>query len=367
MGILNIPLELLLLVAENLSLEDLSSFRSTCYQVWHILTPRFKKLCLQDVGNLTALHWAAVRNHTELIELAISNGADIDAPLRGNMKMRALSAADWLDRRYASYSWLLANDRADTEAKHHMIRTPLFLAACCGRVKAIEILLKRGARMLYVDEVQTPAHISAKKGDVDCMRAFIRAGFDKNARGPKDRTILHDAIDGGAEMVKYILQLEGGVNLVNTRTRDGSTPLHCVFAKGDRDQARLRVELLVQHGADIHARDNRGETPADLFAQWGKVGCLRILIAAGYDFNTRGIAGRTILHVAVRGGTELMAYLLGVEGARMIIDVRDDNQLTPLDLALHWRRTEVVQLLLLHGATRRKKTSARSGRKRGRK
>ena len=31
--------------------------------------------------------------------------------------------------------------------------------------------------------IDTPGHISAFKGNVDCMQAFIGAGFDINSRG----------------------------------------------------------------------------------------------------------------------------------------------------------------------------------------
>ena len=58
-------------------------------------------------------------------------------------------------------------------------------------------------------------NISARRGDVDCMWAFIRAKFDINSRGQKGYTILNAAILSGLKMVTYILQLEGGERLVN--------------------------------------------------------------------------------------------------------------------------------------------------------
>ena len=78
MRILDFPNELLLMVGENLIIGDLSRFRSTSRKLWLVLTPCYQKLCLEDVGNLTALQWAVLRGHVELIELAILNGADID-------------------------------------------------------------------------------------------------------------------------------------------------------------------------------------------------------------------------------------------------------------------------------------------------
>ena len=89
-------------------------FHSTSSCLLSILTPRFQQLCLQDIGELTALQWAAVRGHVELIDLAILNGAEIDAPVRGQLEEAALSMADRPD-----YSFIckLANDSAEANAK----------------------------------------------------------------------------------------------------------------------------------------------------------------------------------------------------------------------------------------------------------
>ena len=353
METLNLPPELLLMVAENLSIRDHSMFRSTSYHLWCVLNPLFKMRCLQDVGNLTALQWAAVCGHAELIKLAIRNGAEIDKPLRGQFEATTLKMEGRPNWRCDTSNSSFANDSATTEAKDSIIRTPLFLAACSGRVEAIELLLTLGASMQCYGGMMTPAHIAARRGDVDCMKAFIRANFDINARGSEDKTILHQAIPGGVEMMMYILQLEGGKKLANARTSDGSTPLHYAMRANEvaNPQKRLKVELLLQHGADIYARDNRGNTPAHLAAHWGRVDCLRVLITAGFDLSTRGDAGETILHCAVRGGKEILKYLLEQEQGRRIIDVGDAHGSTPVHHALQSYRTAQTELLKLHGAT----------------
>lgn len=64
------------------------------------------------------------------------------------------------------------------------------------------------------------------------MRAFIGAGCDISARGRDGNTILHEAITGGLDIMIYILQLEGGKNLVNARASDGSAPLHSAIREG---------------------------------------------------------------------------------------------------------------------------------------
>ena len=144
------------------------------------------------------------------------------------------------------------------------------------------------------------------------MHAGVRpAGFDINARGTGDRTILHEAVYGGIEMMKCILQLEGGTNLVNASDGSGDTPLHYVVSpNAPYRTSRLMIELLLQHGADIYARNDCGDTLAHWSAQMGQVRLLRLLIDAGFDFPTRGNSGNTIIHCAVSSGEKIVTYLL---------------------------------------------------------
>ena len=249
---------------------------------------------------------------------------------------------------------MIANTGLNYTYENTKIRTPLFLAACCGPVKAINVLLDYGARTQYFGTNTTPAHAAAAHGDVACMQAFVRPGFDINSRGAQESTLLHHATLGGIKMMKYILQLDGGTDLVNARNRIGLTPLHCISKKaGNLNYWRSQVELLLEHGADIYARDDGYYTPAHTFAYWGDSECLQVLIDAGFDLHTRGKCGQTILHCASWFREVMVAYLLGLSKGMEIIDDEDDHGITALDYAsLAWVR-EVEEVLLSHNARRK--------------
>ena len=361
MGFYDMRPELLLLVAENLSLGDLSSFRSTCHWVWDVLTSRFQKLCLKNRGRLTILQWAALRGYAELIELAILHGVKIDVPLMDPLTLADLGERGKCYKNDHRHPCNLANnDEAYYDDGNTTRRTPLYLAACCGHADAIEVLLNRGASTQSPVGTITPAHIAASQGNVACMQTFIHHGFDINATGFRDNTILHHAIlTGGIEMMKYILQLKGGQNLVNARSRGGLTPLHkLACSEIDLDCQWLKTDLLLQYGADIYAWDDWGYTPAHQFAAWGMFDCVQVLIDAGFDLQTRAKCGRTILHSAIYGGEKMVLDLLELEAGMSIINAEDNDGLTALDNAVTYHRETIVDLLSHHHAQRgsRKKT-----------
>ena len=357
MGILDFPTELLLLVAENLSLGDLTEFRSTSKRICLVLTPCFHKLWLQDKGELTALQWAAVRGHAGLIKLAISNGAEIDKPLRGKLPEIALSM---YDRPNSEVIRDLANRRAVTDAKDAVLRTPLYLAACSGNLGAIQELLKLDASVESSGRMNLPASVSAYRGDVDCVRAFIDAGFDINSKGWKGRTILHEVIIG--IKMRYLLPLKGVKKPVNSRDSRKRTPRNWAMGSYERrlnDKRRVITEALLQHGADIHARDNCKDTPAHIAARVADVNIMRLFTAAGIDFDGRGALGQTILHCAARNKAKgLLEHLLGQERGRRIINVRDKYGDSPLDYAVAWGNTGAARWLVKCGAIFKARTSS---------
>lgn len=93
-------------------------------------------------------------------------------------------------------------------------RTPLWWAALKGSELIMKLLSQR-------DRVTLP--ILIREGKHDLVKSIIRAGYDVNAKGLWNRTVLHDAISSSnSELVDTIIS--SGAH-INSRDSDGFTPL----------------------------------------------------------------------------------------------------------------------------------------------
>ena len=258
MEILDLPNELLLLIADDLLVKDLYRFLSTCHRLSSLLTPYFHKLALQEVGSLTALQWAAMHGHASLADLVLSKGAGGEV---GSDKRDPLHLAAEYNR--PDVIRVLEKHGKQTTGRTSGVSTPLHMAAHQGSVHAIRVLLELGADMASKDRGgRTPAHISATKGDINSMRAFIDAGLDFSLQNGLGQTVLHEAsLNWKEKMVKFLLGHEVG-GIINARDSTGRTPLHCAVF-GTMVSVEI-VQLLCRHGADTEVADDMGNTPVDL-------------------------------------------------------------------------------------------------------
>lgn len=171
--------------------------------------------------------------------------------------------------------------------------------------------------------------------------------------------------------------------VLNAASRDnvGMCPIHWACTEGSIPL----TALLLKSGADLEANDNSGCTPLLIAAQYGQVEVVAYLLKqnanlkavdtsrdtalhwAAYkgsievvgilqyyrqlSFSTVDAYGQTPLHLAaLRGHTSVVRYILQWldrtnKNERDILFVKDKNERTPLDLAIHKNRPNVEVVL----------------------
>ena len=119
-------------------------------------------------------------------------------------------------------------------------------------------------------------------------------------------SIIQILIDNGAD--------------VNAKDREGFTPLHQAVEYGDE----ATTEMLIGRGADVNAKDNYGNTPLH---QSSDLKIARILISKGASFIVKNENGETPLDCAVLEDDVKMAKLLLKSGAKINDNGTSDHKL----------------------------------------
>ena len=193
---------------------------------------------------------------------------------------------------------------------------------------------------------RTRLHLAAQEGDVPALKSLLRPDTNINCRDVLGRTPLHSSV-ASPEVVDLLIQRGADVA---ARDNCNQTPLDLAAWFGHKEV----VDLLIQHGADVLARENDIETPLHRAAIRGHKEVVDLLIQRGADVSARNKYNQTSLHLAVLiGHKELVDLLIQ---RRADVAARDKYNRTPLHLAVrkgHRRRKrpkQVVDLLIQHGA-----------------
>ncbi|KAH8853078.1 Tankyrase-1 [Schistosoma japonicum] len=161
---------------------------------------------------------------------------------------------------------------------------------------------------------------AAKSGDVEMVRRLITAHHYSTCPDGASNELCNEASESCTTATP--------LDLINCRDIDGrhSTPLH--FAAGYNRLAI--VELLLQHKADVHAKDKGGLVPLHNACSYGHAKVAELLIQYGANVNVTDLWRFTPLHEAAAKGKFDICRLLLKHGADPLKKNRDGH--TPIDL-----------------------------------
>jgi len=223
--------------------------------------------------------------------------------------------------------------------------TPLYLACLKGHTDVAEILIKGGAK---VDGDSPPVFAAAGKGNLDLVRLLLKNGANPSAFSSQHAGCcgLHIAAEKNyVDVVRALL--EAGVEVNIRSEKQKLTPLISAACCGSLDA----VKVLIEAGADVDAQSSTGNTALMLAIDRGKIDVATTLIDSGANLEIKGQKGWTALHNAASGGDkgyrEVAEALLKANAS---VDALSETMLTPLHEAAGKSLTDLVRLLVDHGA-----------------
>jgi cytohesin len=206
-------------------------------------------------GTMTALHGAARRGHTTILE----------------RQLESATSDDVLDR--FGYR-------------------PVDYAAYFGHSAAFEILWSAEATRGAINHDSNRLHHAAHGGDIEILSALLTAGFAVERLNSVGQTPLHLAVSKGHISATSLLLSRGA--RVSSEDEHGQSPLHL---SASRESAEL-VQLLLQHQPAVDRRDHDGNTALHYAAAWAHAENVRALLQAGANPAIVNAAGETALEIA---------------------------------------------------------------------
>jgi ankyrin repeat protein len=250
------------ITAMEVSLTLFSAVDANCIDLATKLLDQGASVDARDRLGARPLSHAAKSGHLAMVDLLLTRGAPIDA--------RNLAGATALyfaaEGSHISIAQRLIERGADVKLTGRSGISPIAAAAFAGNDVIVEALLAHGADARAPDETGKPPIVYAAAGArLDIVQRLLARNIDINARYPNELTLLmwasgpHEHAPEAQAVVLVGYLLDQGAH-IDDRDDRGRTALMIAAEGGHAEIANL----LLERGADPSLRDKAGKRAADL-------------------------------------------------------------------------------------------------------
>ncbi len=227
-----------------------------------ILLKRNPDLARSTTSNgMTALHYAAMAGHADVVDVLLRHGSDVDAiDNRGSsVLMKACHAGPWKSGPAEEIIQMLLDHNADID---------LFQSAAMGRTNVIEEILIRDGTLIDSKDSEgcTALYHAAHNNRIAAVKLLVERGADLNQSDPVGTAALHRTSQQCSdELIQYLIDHGADAHLC------------CYVACGDEAGTLRSVEENPDAAHEIFYEFNAVEYAIH---SW-QLGTLRILLQHG--------------------------------------------------------------------------------------
>ncbi|KAK0647086.1 ankyrin repeat-containing domain protein [Cercophora newfieldiana] len=212
--------------------------------------------------------------------------------------------------------------------------TALHLAALSGNFPAAKLLIRSGAdlKVRTTNKGFTPLYYAARFNHFQVAQALLNAGANVAAEDSDGVQAIHGTalFNQGDNSKIFDLLLKHGAD-IHARPKGSGTPLQFVITRGSPEAARF----LLQNGADSNSRRRTG-TPAIIqviYSPSQRYVMAEILLEFGADVNVTDKGDESVLHaLAEYGSAQMIRTFIGRGFSKVATALKDKNGKTPLNV-----------------------------------
>lgn len=232
------------------------------------------------------------------------------------------------------------NKGADVNGMTWNEHTALTFAAEGCRVKAVQMLLERGAEVNKHGVNSPPLATAAQNGHVEVIKLLRQHNADVNAQDADGDSALHETVYSRSTECARVLVRGLSVDVVvDIRNKSGWTPL---MATVQRELVEV-VDILLGKGASVELKTEDGRTALHIAAEEGRADVIGLLLRRGANVDAANLSKWTPLMLAAYRGHKETVKLLVKEGASLTVKNKDGAKAA--EIAKLNNRTDLLDLL----------------------
>ncbi|XP_071494341.1 E3 ubiquitin-protein ligase mind-bomb-like [Diadema antillarum] len=218
-------------------------------------------------------------------------------------------------------------------------------SAAEGKVDKVRELLRQRPELVKAKHSsRTALHVASHEGYLPVVQLLVEANAPLEEKDDDGDTALAYAVIGNnPSIVEYLIKRGAYANATNKRRL---TPLHLSAAKGHQACAMK----LLRRGGSVNVQDNVGNLPVHLAIKRNSDSLLEPLINNPQaDLRLRNAKGFTPLHYAVRNKLPEAVKLILARDPKLC-EIQKDDGYTPLHLAVVNNHIDIARQLLEHAS-----------------